>query len=371
MDTLGFRITFAVLAVYFLLVFAASFALPRIEQPLGGLRFDFVGTGFAALGLFMFLVGISRFSVWGIIDPLPAAPFTVLGVSPALVLAIAGLIVLAIMIFVERRIEGKHGCALLPRSFYETPQVLAGLLACFQIFFAGAITALIVVPYLQRVAGWSALESSLVSVAVGIPMFLLALGIPKLFPRIHPRTILQMGYISAALGFILVLFAISSDGISNLMWLGAILAGAGQGMLSAHCSNVVALAVNDRDASQSGGVQATSRNVGYAICIAALGAVLLFGINSSINAALQNNDSVSQATKDAIAATNIDMMSDENFEALVSDLGAQEDEIDALVQTNADARTSATKTTLGIGAAVMLLSLLSTPFVKIGRKEEE
>lgn len=370
MDALGFRITFGILAVYFLIVFAASFALPKIEEAPGKLKFDYIGTGLAALGLFLFLVGVSRISVWGLVEPTAAAPFAILGFSPALVLVIAGLIVLTFMMFIEKKIESKNGCALIPQSFYKSPQVLAGLLASFQIFFASAMLTLLLIPYLQRVIGWSAMQAALVAVAVGIPMFLLALGIPKVAPKMHPRTALQLGYTLIGVGTIMIVFSISADGVSSLVWAGSIVVGLGEGCLSAHASNVVALAVNDRDASQSGGVQATSRNVGYAISIAALGAALLIGINSGISGSIANNDSITPETKAAIAERNIDMMSDQAFEAELADIASSEEEMQALVAANSNARTDALRTSLIAGGVVVLLSLLSTPFIKMARKEE-
>ncbi|WP_288220076.1 MFS transporter [uncultured Adlercreutzia sp.] len=134
LESLGFRVTFGILAVYFVLVFAASFALPPIKEAEGNLKFDYVGTGLAALGLFLFLVGISRLSVWGLVTATADAPFSVMGLSPALVMAVVGLVVLAVLIVVERKIEAKNGCALLPQSFYKNSQVLSGVFASFQIF---------------------------------------------------------------------------------------------------------------------------------------------------------------------------------------------------------------------------------------------
>ncbi|MEG0461566.1 MFS transporter [Gordonibacter sp.] len=371
MDAMGFRITFGILACYFLIVFAASFSLPPIEKAPGKLKFDYVGTGLAALGLFMFLVGLSRISVWGLIAPTAAAPFSLLGFSPAPVLTLAGLIVLAIMMFVEKKVEAKNGCALLPQSFYKTPQVLAGLLCSFQIFFSSAMITLLVVPYLQRVAGWSAMQASLIAVAIGVPMFLLALGIPKVAPKMHPRTALQFGYALIGAGTIAIVLSISSDSVSALLWVGAVVIGLGEGCLSAHASNVVALAVNDRDASQSGGVQATSRNVGYAISIAALGATLLIGLNSGIAGSISTNESISPETRAAVAQHNVDMMSNENFVTAMAGVTTSEEEMAALVAANADARTNALRTTLTVGGVIVLLSLLSTPFVKVARKENE
>lgn len=370
MDACGFRVTFGVMAVYFLIVFAASFALPPIEKSQAKLKFDFAGTGLAALGLFLFLMGLSRISVWGLWAPTANAPFTVLGVSPAPVLVVLGIVVLAVMIAVEKRVEAKNGCCLLPSSFYKTPQVLAGVFSSFQIFFVSAMVTLLVVPYLQRVSGWSAAQASLIAVAVGVPMFLLALGIPKAAPRLHPRTTLQIGYSSIGVGTLLTFLAVSPEGMSNLVWPGSVVIGVGLGCLSAQASNVVALAVNDRDASQSGGVQTTSRNVGYAIAIAALGAVLLVGINSGLSASIEGSDAISDSTRAAVASTNLDMMSDEKFEAQMSVAVDDKSEMAALSDAYAESRANSLRTTLTVGGIFVLLSLLTTPFVKIGFKSE-
>ena len=371
MESFGFRVTFGILAGYFGLVFLASFALPKIEEVENKPKFDFIGTGLAALGLFMFLIGISRFSAWGIITPLPAAPFSVLGLSPALVLTIAGIVVLGIMVVIEKRVEEKNGCCLLPQSFYKTPQVVAGLVACFQIFFASALVGLIVVPYVQRVVGWNAIQAAAIAVSMGIPMFLFALLIPKFAAKVHPRTILALGYIFMGVGSFAIMFAISAAGVNNLLWVGAVLIGVGAGLLSAHCANVIALAVNDRDASQSGGVQATSRNVGYAVAIAALGTILLFGINSGIASAVSTSSTISDATKTAITATNIDMMSDRDFKVIASEITSDPAEIDELTSINSAARTSSVRLSLGVGAAWLLLSLVSCPWIKIASRDEQ
>ena len=151
----GFRITFGALAVYFALVLLLSFKLPAIEKPAEKLKFDGLGTGIAATGLFLFLVGLSRISAWGLIEPFAECPFTIFGISPALPMAVLGLILLVILVPVEKRVEQKNGIALLPQSFLKTPQVRAGLVASAITFFFMGVQAILLSPYLQLVAGWS------------------------------------------------------------------------------------------------------------------------------------------------------------------------------------------------------------------------
>ena len=123
LDAFGFRVAFGALAVYFLLILIGSYAIPDVERSAQRLKMDVRGTIVAALGLFLFLIGISKISVWGLIMPLQA-PFTVFGISPSLPLAALGIIVLALLVVMEKSIEQKNGCALLPSSFLKSAQVV-------------------------------------------------------------------------------------------------------------------------------------------------------------------------------------------------------------------------------------------------------
>ena len=114
-------------------------------------------------------MGLSRISAWGLIEPFAECPFTIFGISPALPMAVLGLILLVILVPVEKRVEQKIGIALLPQSFLKTPQVRAGLVASAITFFFMGVQAILLSPYLQLVAGWSPVLMGVMALAVGIP----------------------------------------------------------------------------------------------------------------------------------------------------------------------------------------------------------
>lgn len=182
----GFRITFGALAVYFALVLLLSFKLPAIEKPAEKLKFDGWGTGIAATGLFLFLVGLSRISAWGLIEPFAECPFTIFGISPALPMAVLGLILLVILVPVEKRVEQKNGIALLPQSFLKTPQVRAGLVASAITFFFMGVQAILLSPYLQLVAGWSPGAHGRHGAGRGHPHLHLLAGHPEVYAQRQP-----------------------------------------------------------------------------------------------------------------------------------------------------------------------------------------
>lgn len=63
LDAFGFRVAFGALAVYFFLILIGSTAIPEVERSTKNLKMDVRGTIVAAIGLFLFLIGISKISV--------------------------------------------------------------------------------------------------------------------------------------------------------------------------------------------------------------------------------------------------------------------------------------------------------------------
>ena len=370
MELAGMKVTFLVLAAYFAMVLLLSFKLPEIEQNDGKLKFDGIGVALAALGLFLFLVGISQISTWGLVEAFPGAP-SIGGFSPAIPMVIAGLIILGILVVVEKKVEAKNGLALLPQSFLKTPQVLAGLAASAITFFFMGVQAILMAPYLQLVAGWSAITVGVISIVTGAPTFAFSMGIPKFCPNANPRRVIQLGYIVMAIALGCMAMAVTKTGVNDmLIYLGAFLAGTGAGIVSSQANNVVALAVNERDAAQSGGIQTTMRNVGQALGIALLGAVLLFGITNSVKADAAASDAISPEVNEQLADMNFSLVSDANFEAQISEIDMTDAERTELVKINQDCRFNSTRMAYAVGAAIVLAGLLTTPAIKIFKKEE-
>lgn len=372
LEAAGMKATFLTLAAYFVAVFLVSLILPKIDQTNEKLKFDGVGVALAASGLFLFLIGISSISSWGLIEPLKGSPFTIFGISPALPMALVGLIVLGALVPVEKRIEKKNGVALVPQSFLKTPQVLAGLVANAVMFFFMGAQSILMAPYLQLVSGWSPIDVGTISIVTGVPTFALALGIPKLAPKANPRHVIQFGYIAMAAALIIMAASVTSIGSkAPTVYLGAFMAGVGAGAVSAHASNVVALALPERDASQSGGIQSTMRNVGQALGVALLGAILLLGITNSVRTNAADSPDISSQVKSEVSALTIDLTSNEVFEQQIAGISMTDDERNALVQIEEKARYNSVRLAYVAGAVIVLLGLATTPAIKTLSHEQK
>ena len=368
MEYMGYKVTFLVLAVYFIVVFVLSFRLPAIEQDESGLKFDGIGVGMAAVGLFSFLLGISKISEWGLITPFINAPFTLFGCSPCLFMVLFGLVDLYLLLKVERQVEKKNGNCLIPICFTHNPQVIAGLVASALTFFFMGVQSILMGPYLLLVAGWSPVQVGITSLVIGLPTFAFAFSLPRIFPLANPRRVICSGYIVMAIALVVLRESITINGVVDWgIYLGSFIAGCGAGTVSSQDNNIVALAIDERDACQSGGIQATMRNVGQAIGVAVLGVVLMFGISSGMSK-MAEAKGVSSHVVEQVVKMDITLAGNNHFIQETRSIQMNQTERNELVESYVKARYEATRNAYIVAICIMLSGVYTTRWITVFSK---
>lgn len=246
-DIAGFRVTFGVLAAYFVALLVASAKLPTG----GGLhagKFDAPGAVIASLGLFAVMCGLSRISTWGVFAPLPQAPFTIAGISPALPIVGVGLLLLVMLIPVEHWMERTHGIAILPSSFVRNPTVRAGVIAIALPFFYMGAQGLVGTSYYQLVIGLGGMQTALLGIISGVPMLVLAMFVPRKFPQLKPWSVVRTGYVFMAAACVSMAFGVRASELTPIMVVGTLFGGVGVGLVNSQANNIVASAVPPSDA---------------------------------------------------------------------------------------------------------------------------
>lgn len=365
-DTFDWRIAFGFMALYFTTVVIGSFFIGKVEKPENKVRFDWIGSIIAVFGLFMFIIGISKIPVWGLINPINpplinGSEFTLFGLSPALPLALMGLVVLIILIPIERNIERKHGSCLIPSSFLTTPQVRNGLYLTAMLFLCFGGVFFLIIAYMQLVGGFSAVQTGLAMSAMALPMVIFSLGVPKFLPDASPKLISRLGIILTAIGTVPIALSIQLDGVSAILYVGLFIFGIGQGLVASQSANVIALAVNTRDAQQSGGIQTATRNVGQAVGVAILGVVMLFSLTGNLQDKVNASEQVSQEVQQFIESqSSIPFTSNDQFIEMVSVEIKDPAEVKALVQMYAETRQESLKLGLYVLGGLVFLFLFGT-----------
>lgn len=331
-DTFDWRIAFSCMAVYFTIVFVGSLLVGDVPLPEQKVRFDLKGTVVAVAGLFLLIIGISKIPVWGLIDPIAppvigGSPLVLFGMSPALFIALLGLITLVLLVRIERNVEKTYGSCLIPSSFLTTPQVRSGLYLTAMLFLCFGGSFFLVITYLQLVAGFSAIMTGIAMSAMAIPMAL----------------------------------SLNPYGVNWLMYVGLFFFGAGQGFVASQSSNIIAGAVNARDAQQSSGIQTATRNVGQAIGVAILGVVMLFSITGTFKDAALSSADLSSTSKAVISEqASIGFMPDAAFAKYIADKAANADDAAVLTAINRGTRQNSTQLGLYVLGFICALFWLST-----------
>ncbi|EGT5658120.1 MFS transporter [Citrobacter braakii] len=303
MDLSGYQAAFSIMSVWFIVVFIAAWKIIPDIKP-AQMRVDYAGTMLASLGLLAFIIGCSKISLWGVITPMEA-PFTVFGLSPALPLALLGVVIMASTMLIEKRIEARHGAALIPQSFIRTRQVRNGLYVTGLIFAVFGAAFFVTLSWIMVVAGKSGIETGLSMAVMAVPMIVLSLGIPKKASHLSPRTVVLASTGMIIAGTVLMLNSLLPDGFEPVqMYLGLALLGAGQGGYSSQSAMIVASALNPRDAAQSGGLQCSARNVWQAAGVAIIGAVLLFSSTAIFKTRIESSN-VTGVVKEYVARTPV------------------------------------------------------------------
>ncbi len=359
-DHLGWRAAFAAIAGLCIVIFAGSFLVPTPAKPERKVTFDLPGVLLTVIGLFSLILGFLKVSSWGLITPFNA-PFTVMGISPAPVLVVFGLIVLAIMLKWERYREEKVGSALIPLSFLRTPQVRNGLYLTAFIFLAYGSGIFVTVSFVQVVAGLNGIETGLLILPFALGVVIFSLGLPVVYKNANSKRMCQLALLIGTLGSVLCIFGFEPSDFSFIVPVGMCLIGVSMGIVSAYSSYIVTSGLPSRDAQQSGGVQATSRNVGQAIGVAVCGMVMLTAITMSVQDAARSDTQLSSDTRTKVAdITVIPYLSDSAFSKLMLDHGINQTDVAPLTTVYKTARLNATRAGMVATAIMTLLFLFGT-----------
>lgn len=322
LDLGGYQLVFGAMAVVFLCLLAFVRQVPTASDYNGAKQFDFPGFFVYSTGLFALLLGIvlvgGLSKSQGNQGGLPAI------LATALVLG--GSALLCCFFLIEKRREKRDRVVLMPTRFFDTIQARHSLLAvAYVLFFSGSLN-IAVIPFLQTTGAATGLVSGLLFACAGAPMVLAGILIPKLFPAASPRRVIRIGYAIGAAGFLVIAFGFGTA--QPVLWTGcgtAVL-GLAMGTVNSQANNAVTVAVGNKYAAQSGGMQGTVRDIAYSLSAAVLGTLLALVFSFSLPAALAEQPDLDPIQAEAVAASNATFGSDASFVAHLESVADNIDE---------------------------------------------
>ena len=339
---------------------------PRVEdaaRPEPTPKLDVVGSVLSATGLGLFVYGVLQSSTWGWLKP-KNSPFTIFGFSLTVFVLAAGAALLWGFVKWQHHRASTAQDPLVHLSLTRIPPVRSGLIGLFSqnLILMGVF---FVIPlYLQLVLGLDALQTGVKMLPVSVTMFVTAALGSRLSNHFAVRSIVRSGLVATMAGSLILLSTVNPTLSDAGFALGMGVLGIGMGLMVSQLGNVIQSSVAESGRSEAGGLQYTGQQLGSALGVALIGAIVLMGLSSTFVSAVEHDSRISSevATKVGVAAgSNLNFVSSSQIEHGAREAGLDPTTTTALVEDYETAQLRSLKAGL---LAAALLALASLAFTK-------
>jgi len=323
---------------------------------------DLLGSVLWALGMGLVVLGVLFSSEWGAIRPKEDGP-SILGLSPVVWLILAGLVTIRLFMGHVRRLDAAGAEPLVTPSLFRNQQLNGGLLMFFFQFVVMMGIFFVIPLYLSVALGLSAIDTGLKITPLSITMLLAAAGVPKFFPAISPRRVVELGLAAVVIGIVILLTTLDVDASASVVTVPLLLIGLGFGGLASQLGAVTVSAVPDEQSPEVGGLQNTASQFGASIGTALAGAILITSLTASfLSGIAQNPDVPPEVTSQANVelANGIPFISDADLETALEEAGASPAITQGVVDENEQARLDGLRSALALLALIAVVALFFT-----------
>ncbi|MGZ8662193.1 MAG: MFS transporter, partial [Actinomycetota bacterium] len=336
---------------------------------------DLLGSLLWALGMGLAIFGVLRSGEWGWVIANDGAPTLVGGLSPVIWMILGGLATIGLFMRHVRRLDAEGGEPLVTPSLFKNEQMSGGLIMFFFQFVVMMGLFFVIPLYLSVALGLSAIDTGLKITPLSVTMLIAAAGIPKFFPNVSPRRVVELSLVAAVIGIVWLFSAMDVSASAAIVTGPLMLIGLAMGGLASQLGSVTVSAVPDDQSPEVGGLQNTATQFGASLGTALAGSVLIASLTASFFSGIADNPDVpdqvaSQATVEL--AAGVPFISDEQLTTALTDAGVDAPTTQAIVDENEKARVDGLRTALALLAIVAMLALFFTkriPTVQPGSVE--
>lgn len=353
----GWRPVFMIVLALAIAVFLFSFTL-RSDKGDRSVKIDLVASLLIGLAIMMLTLGFNNLNGWGAFFAGPGAPFDLLGLSPAPLLILIGIVLgQAFFMWTRRRMrEGK--APLIDLSILRSSRERSAVYAMFVVVGLEAALNFTVPMYIQIVQGRTPFETSLAMMPFNLTVFITATLIVRFYRRFPPRTIGITAFIFTTVALVWLAFVVNNNWETLPTILGLVLFGIGQGSLVTLVFNVLVTSAPAELAGDVGSLRGSTQNLASAVGTAVVGALLVGLLSVGIGRAVVEHP---ELPADLIAQVDLDsvnFVSNPELEEVLSLTDATPAQVEAAVQLNEEERLRALKLGLlvlaGLSAAAIL-----------------
>lgn len=353
----GWRPVFAVVLLIAVVVFALSFRL-RSDRGDASIAIDLVGALLIGAGIVALTLGVNNLNRWGLVRATDDAPLSILGLSPAPLLILAGVMcVQGFFVWTRRRTAlGKE--PLVSLAVFGSHRERAAIYAMFIVVALEAALNFTVPLYIQIVQGRTPFDTSLAMLPFNLTVFITATLVVRFYTRFSPRTIGVFSFVLTTVALAWLALVVTNNWETLPTILGLFVFGVGQGALVTLVFNVLVTAAPKELAGDVGSVRGTTQNLASAVGTAVAGALLVGILSANVTAAIASHVELSP---ELVAQADIDsrtFVPNDQLAAALAGTDATDAQVEAFIQVNEQSRLQALKLGLLILAGVSAVAII-------------
>ena len=354
---IGWRPAFGILIAVSAIVFLLSFRLKR-DYGRPDVQIDVLGVVLAASAIILISFGFNNLNGWGVALATANAPFDLLGLSPAPVMIVLGVVLGQAFLMWTHRRQAAGKTPLLALEVIDSPEERSAVYALFAVVALEAALNFSVPLYIQIVQGRSPLATAIAMMPFNLTVFFTAMLIVNVYERLTPRQIGRYGFMLCTIGLVWLAFVVRNDWSEIPVLLGLVLFGIGQGSLVTLLFNVLVTASPKEQAGDVGSLRGTTQNLAAAVGTALAGALLVGLLSTIALSQIAANPALPKEIQSQVDLDNITFVSNDRLRSVMEGTTATPQQVEEAVRVNTEARLRALKIGLLIMAGLALLAII-------------
>lgn len=354
---IGWRPAFGLLIVLSAVIFILSFRM-KADKGRPEVSIDIVGVVLAATSIILLSFGFNNLNRWGMGLVRDAAPFDLLGFSPAPFMIVIGIVLGQLFVVWTRRVKEKGKTPLLALEVITSPTERAAVVAMFAVVALEAMLNFSVPLYIQIVQGSTPLATAIAMMPFNLSVFFSATLIVRFYHKLTPQKIGRYGFILCTLSLLWLAFVVRNNWSEFAVLFGLVAFGIGQGSLVTLLFNVLVSASPKELAGDVGSLRGTTNNLANAIGTAVAGALLVGLLSSSVMRNIVQTPVLTPEIQAQVNLDNINFISNDRLLTVLSQTTATPEQVAEAVRVNEESRLKALKFGLLIMAFLSMMAII-------------
>ena len=356
-DLFSWRYAFGLVIPFTALTLLLSFKLKPVP-PLPGTKIDMIGVVLAASAIILISFGFNNLNRWGLTLSGPNAPFSILGLSPAPVMIVVGVIAMQLFVAWTQRRQAAKLTPLLSLEVLDSRQERGAAFAMAMIVILGNAMTFLSPLYIQMVQGRSSFDTAVAMIPYQLAVFTAAMLVVRFYQSHTPQQIARYSFALVAVGMAILAFVMFNEWSNLLVVLGLVTVGLGQGALVTLLFNVLVTSSPKELAGDVGALRGTVNNLSAGVGTAIAGALAVGFLSANIKQAVVDHPELPPSLVAQVDLNNATFVNNERLEATLARTTATPEQVKAAAQVNAEARLRALKLTFLILSMIALLMIV-------------